>query len=263
MKSKIYRGFVAHTRHQPVYHHFQYPVYMYALDLDELALLDKKLPFFGYNRIRPTAIYDADYLDERPGPIREKLLDFLPGEERDRTTSIMLITQARYFHYVFNPVCFYFCFDRGGEVVQVVVEVSNTYGERHVYLPEAVQEEATGGDASGPETRQYTVRKAFHVSPFNDLSGRYEFFFTPPKETIDVQINLVRDGEKIFEARLWGSGRELTRPGHLAMLLRHPLAPHLTMPRIIFEALRLYYRKHLPWHDKPAPTDPMTIRHKR
>ncbi len=261
MKSKIYTGFVEHTRHLPVYHHFQYPVYMYALDLDELVLLDKKLPFFGYNRMRPASIYDSDYLEARPGGIREKLLDFLPGQERARVASIMLITQARYFHYVFNPVCFYYCFDRRGEVVQVVVEVSNTYGERHIYLPEAVP--GVHGGASAGEIRQYTARKAFHVSPFNDMSGQYDFFFTPPKETLDVQINLGRDGEKIFEARLWGSGRELTRAGHLAVLLRHPVAAHLTMPRIIFEALRLYYRKHMPWYDKPAPADSMTIRHKR
>ncbi len=261
MNSKIYTGFVEHTRHLPVYHHFQYPVYMYALDLDELARLDKKLPFFGYNRMRPASIRDADYLDERPGAIREKLLDFLPERQRARIASIMLITQARYFHYVFNPVCFYYCFDRSGEVVQVVVEVSNTYGERHVYLPETVR--GAPGGTSALEIQQYTAFKAFHVSPFNSMAGRYEFFFAPPNETLDVQINLVRDGDKIFEARLRGSGHPLTGGGHLAVLFRHPVSPHLTMPRIIFEALRLYYRKHMPWHDKPAPSDPMTIRHKQ
>ncbi|MFO7861244.1 MAG: DUF1365 domain-containing protein [Desulfosalsimonas sp.] len=258
MNSKIYTGFVEHTRHLPVYHHFQYPVYMYGIDIDELPLLDKKLLFFGYNRLRPATINDADYLDNRPGCIKEKLLELLPEADRAQVATVMLITSARYFHYIFNPVCFYYCFDRRGEVVCLAAEVSNTYGERHVYLPKP-----SAPDTSGPGIRQYTAEKAFHVSPFNNMSGRYDFFCTLPGQTIDLAIHLVREGEKIFEARFQAKGRELTRAAHLGLLLRHPVMPHLTMPRIIFEAMRLYYRKHMPWHDKPAPSDPMTIRHKR
>lgn len=257
MKSKIYTGFVEHTRHLPVHHHFRYPVYMYGIDIDELALLDKKLPLFGYNRLRPASINDADYLEKRPGCIKEKLLDLLPEADRAQVATVMLVTSARYFNYVFNPVCFYYCFDRRGEVARLVAEVSNTYGERHVYLPKPADP-----GTSGPGIRKYSADKAFHVSPFNNMAGRYDFFCTPPGQTMDVDIHLVREGEKIFEARLRTSGRELTRAAHLRALLRHPVIPHLTMPRIIFEAMRLYYRKHMPWHDKPAPSDPMTIRHK-
>lgn len=258
MKSKIYTGFVEHTRHLPVYHHFRYPVYMYGIDIDELALIDKKLPLFGHNRLRPTSINDADYLEDRQGSIRQKLLALLPEAERAQVATVILITSARYFNYVFNPVCFYYCFDRRGEVVRLVAEVSNTYGERHVYLPRPV-----GGETSEKAIRKYTADKAFHVSPFNSMAGSYEFFCTLPGQAIDVAVHLIREGEKIFEARFWGSGRELTRASHLKVLLRHPVMPHLTMPRIIYEAMRLYYRKHMAWHDKPSPSDPMTIRHKR
>jgi len=258
MNSKIFTGTVEHSRYLPVYHHFQYPVYMYGLDLDELCVLDKKLPLFGYNRLRPTSINDADYLEKRPGGIKEKLLDLLPETERTQAATVMLITSARYFNYVFNPVSFYYCFDRRGDVIRMVAEVSNTYGERHVYLPEPLP-----GGTSGTEIRQYSAEKTFHVSPFNNTAGRYDFFCSPPGQTIDLGIKLVREEKKIFEARFLAGSRALTRASHLGLLLRHPVMPHLTMPRIIYEAMRLYYRKHLPWHDKPAPSDPMTIRYKR
>jgi DUF1365 family protein len=259
MRSRVYNGFVEHTRHLPVYNKFRYPVYVYGLDLDELADLDRQLPFFGYNRKRPTAIHDADYLNERPGSIRDKLLQFLPEALRVQVGRVILITSARYFNYVFNPVCFHYCFDHAGNVIQVVVEVSNTYGERHIYVPKA--------DPAGslPDTLRYTAPKAFHVSPFNDMSGEYVFFCSVPStlsNTIDVKINLIREGKIVFEARLWGTGRELTRASHIRTILRHPFMPHLTMPRIIFEALRLYYRRHLTWHDKPEPKDPWTVRRK-
>ncbi len=258
MRSLIYTGFVEHTRHLPVCHHFRYPVYMYGIDINELALIDKKLPLFGYNRLRPTSINDADYLEDRPGGIRQKLLALLPEADRALVATVMLITAARYFNYVFNPVCFYYCFDCSGQMIQLVAEVSNTYGERHVYFPKPVP-----GKTSETAIQRYSAEKAFHVSPFNNMAGRYEFFCTPPGQTIDVAIHLVREEEKIFEARFWGSGRELTGAAHLGVLLRHPVMAHLTMPRIIYEAMRLYYRKHMPWHDKPAQSDPMTIRHRR
>ena len=77
MPSKIYQGFVAYERFYPVSHKFQYPVYCYGLDLDELPRIDQSVRFFGYNRRRPVSIHDRDYLDDRPGTIREKLTRIL------------------------------------------------------------------------------------------------------------------------------------------------------------------------------------------
>jgi len=44
------------------------------------------------------------------------------------------------------------------------------------------------------------------------------------------------------------------------MFLRHPIAPHLSMPRILYEAAKLSFGKKLTYHDKPVPLSPMTIR---
>jgi cyclopropane-fatty-acyl-phospholipid synthase len=44
------------------------------------------------------------------------------------------------------------------------------------------------------------------------------------------------------------------------MFLRHPLVPHLSMPRILYEAARLSFGRKLTYHDKPVPLSPMTIR---
>ena len=58
---------------------------------------------------------------------------------------VELVTSARFFNYAFNPVNFYFCYrpatidvDGDSLVVElircIVAEVSNTFGERHVYV---------------------------------------------------------------------------------------------------------------------------------
>lgn len=250
MKSKLFTGFVEHARLSPVRHEFRYPVYVYGLDLDELAALDKRLPLFGYNRFRPAALHDADYLDAGQGSVKEKLMRFLAGRGiADGVSSVFLITSARYFNHAFNPVSFYYCLDDAGRVIRMAAEVNNTFGERHLYFPE----KRDGGGA-------YFAQKAFHVSPFNNLMGEYEFWFSPPDADLDIRIRLVREGEEVFSARLTGTSAPLTATGHLKTLLRHPLLPHLTIPRIFAQAARLYFFKKMAYHPKPEPTSPMTIK---
>ncbi|MGM0451804.1 MAG: DUF1365 domain-containing protein [Thermodesulfobacteriota bacterium] len=257
MTDMLYKGFVAHARHLPVSHRFSYPVYAYGIDVDKLPVLDRRLPFFGYNRVRPASIHDTDYLDGRPGRLKDKVLAYLPTEKRGEVAAVTLITSARYFNYVFNPVSFFYCQNGAGNTVAMVVEVNNTFGERHVYVPEKAE------DFQNNHWMHFRAEKAFHVSPFNDLAGRYEFFFSPPGNELDIKIHLVKDGEKAFEARLWGKGRALTPASQIRMLLRHPFMPHLTKPRIFFEAARLYFRKRLKYHPKPEPISPMTMTTKR
>lgn len=259
MKSKIYEGLVAHERFYPKAHKFQYPVYCYGLDLDELSALDQSVRLFGYNRGRPVSIHDHDYLDDRPGSIREKLVRILTEKKPDLSVaSVMMITSARYLNYVFNPVSFYYCFDATGDVCAMAAEVNNTFGERHLYLPEKGN---WTPDADDPE--KYYIEKAFHVSPFNNLDGRYEFSFPKPVKELDIRINLIRDGAVAFSARLWGVPVALTSAGLLKTMLRHPVTPHLTKPRIFLQAARLFFGKKLKYHDKPEPVSPMTIKQKQ
>ncbi len=256
MKSKLFSGYVEHTRQLPVRHSFKYRLYVYAIDLDELAVLDRRLLFFGYNRLRPVSLFDSDYLDPRPGSIKEKLIRYLAAEGiEDRVDSILLITSARYFNYIFNPVSFYYCMNANGGVIRMVAEVNNTFGERHVYIPK--QKPQTGSeDAKSP----YWAAKAFHVSPFNDVAGEYAFMFSHPHaKDLDIQIRLFKAGTEAFCARLYGESVPLTATHLLKLILRHPLVPHLTKPRIFMEAARLYFLRHLEYHPKPEAISPMTI----
>jgi cyclopropane-fatty-acyl-phospholipid synthase len=139
----------------------------------------------------------------------------------------------------------------------MAAEVNNTFGERHLYLPE---KDSGTPDANDPE--KYYIKKAFHVSPFNNLDGRYEFSFPKPAKELDIRINLIREGSVAFSARLWGKSIALTSAGLLKLMLRNPAAPHLTKPRIFLQAARLFFGKKLKYHNKPDPVSPMTIKRK-
>jgi len=255
MNSRIFIGQVKHERLKPVRHQLAYPLYVYCFDLDELTELDRTLPLFGYNRPRPASLYDRDYLDDSDGTVREKLTRFLEAEGyADAVTTIMLVTSARYFNYIFNPVSFYYCFSRRGDLVCVVAEVNNTFGERHVYIPRRTENEGNGFPA------RFSAPKHFHVSPFNDMTGSYEFVFSDIRKELFIRINLYRDDELAFYAELWGTPVPLTASGHAKVLLSHPLIPHLTIPRIYWEAVKLFFVRKLPYHEKPVPLSMMTIR---
>jgi len=255
MKSRIFTAHVQHTRLKPVHHQLQYPLYVYCLDLDELAGLDQSLPLFGYNRFRPASIYDRDYLDDGPGSIREKLLRYLePGGYAEDISLIFVVTSARYFYYIFNPVNFYYCFSKNGDLVCTAAEVNNTFGERHVYIPRLVGEKA----ADFPV--RFTTPKEFHVSPFNDMTGMYEFIFADIRKELNIRLNLYRNNELVFYAELWGDPLPLTATNQAKILFKHPLLPSLTIPRIYWEAAKLYFFRKLSYHDKPVPLSMMTIK---
>ncbi len=255
MSAYLYDGSIEHCRHKPREHRFRYPLYVYGFDLEDLPELDRRLPFFGYNRFRPASVHDRDYLDEGPGTIREKLDRFLAKEGFiEAVARAFLVTSPRYFNYVFNPVSFYWLFAADGSLVGNVAEVNNTFGEKHLYILRSP------GRAGRDRTATYSAEKAFHVSPFNRIEGTYEFTFADIANGLDVRIDIRQAGEIVFEAQLKGSPEPLTAASQLRMFLRHPVAPHLSMPRILYEAAKLSFGKKLAYHDKPVPLSPMTIR---
>ncbi|MCU0554941.1 MAG: DUF1365 family protein [Syntrophales bacterium] len=255
MSAYLYDGSIEHCRRKPREHRFRYPLYVYGFDLEELPELDRRLPFFGYNRFRPASVHDRDYLDDGPGTIREKLDRFLAREGfAEAVARVFLVTSPRYFHYVFNPVSFYWLFAADGSLAGNVAEVNNTFGEKHLYILRSP------GRAGGDRTATYSTEKAFHVSPFNRIEGTYEFTFADIENALDVRIDIRQAGEIVFEAQLRGAPEPLTAASQARMFFRHPVAPHLSMPRILYEAAKLSFGKKLAYHDKPVPLSPMTIR---
>jgi cyclopropane-fatty-acyl-phospholipid synthase len=250
----IYQGRVMHARLEPVKHAFEYPVYWYAFDLDQLSTLAKANPLFGYNQFKPVSIYDKDYFVAGPGTIRQKLITFLRRAGiTEEIGKVQLITSARYFGYVFNPVSFYYCYNIDGSLLCNIAEVNNTFHERHLYILDYKREPRRGF------LSHYTVDKAFHVSPFNDLKGEYDFHFSSVSKDVDIRIDILREGKAVFVSRLWGDSVALTTGTLLKTLVRFPLTVLWTVPRIYWQAARLHYQRKLPVITKPNPSSPWTI----
>jgi len=136
-----------------------------------------------------------------------------------------------------------------------LAEVHNTFRETHLYVLKDPHAQS--------ETLCFEIPKAFHVSPFFDVNGKYNIRFKDDGQKIDITIELTKSecGEKpVFFAKLTGVGRPLTPRTLYRTLLKYPFNAMLNMPRIIRQSLTLYFQKKLPVFSKPVPHSEYTMR---
>ncbi|KAM9964622.1 hypothetical protein ACTFIW_004395 [Dictyostelium discoideum] len=327
MESKIYMCNVYHSRINPIKHTFSYAVYYFLFDLDELesGKLDNSL--FGYNKTRLISIKNTGYMGDENKTIKEKVINRLKlykeklineyekqqqqqeeqQEEVSETNkqtkfynenilklnvesikSITLITNPRYFNYSFNPVSFYYCYNENKELVQIVVEINNTFGETHLYFPSPTEFNDSNlkypfknSIDNNSYLKRYSSSKDFHVSPFNSLDGAYDFYFSDiTKNCFDIRINLMsslkhysletlhqnqnqnqNDNKSldlydyIILTRLWSTKKPLSiTVGDLSkLLINYPITAFKTVPRILYQAGKLHWEKNLKIYSKPNP----------
>ncbi len=243
--SAIYHGVVTHTRHVPRPHQFRYRLYMLYLDLDELPGL-ALAPLFGVEQPRPLSFHRQDYLGDPRRPLADCVKDRVEAALGRRPGgAVRLLTHVRSLGYVFNPVSFYYCFDRGGALDAVVAEITNTpWRERHAYVL----------DAGATEARA-SFTKAFHVSPFFPMQQRYQWRLTAPGQGLVVDMRNREDGREVFRATLALVRRPLTRAGLLAAALRHPAVTARLHAAIYIQA-GLLWLKGEPYFEHPRNQAP-------
>lgn len=254
----VFKGKVSHARSKPKAHRFSYPVCFYSFDMDKLRSRVYNLPLlFGFNRFSFSSLYEEDYIPTFKGGIRERLRDLLVkfgyelGSER-----IYLISNPRILGYVFNPVSFFLCYSEENELKYFIAEVHNTFGEKHLYVlgpKERVEDKCIKGKTF------YRICKDFHVSPFYDLEGDYEFLVWEKEGEIDIRINLYKDGSLEFTSQLSGRAVGWSYSKVLYSIVLYPLSILGTMPRIMYQAFILAFIRRLKVYTKPIAEGDMTV----
>ena len=240
LKSGLYEGKVKHRRFSPVQNSFQYRLFMMYLDLEELPTLFRDRWLWSGDRVKMAYFRRRDHLGDPRVPLDKAVRDLVEEHLGKRPNGpIRLLTHPRYFGICFNPVSFYYCYDRAGRYVETIVaEVHNTpWLEEHCYVfGEAQNEHPLRG------WKRYQFPKAFHVSPFMEMEIWYDWRFREPGESINVHIINMARGRKRFDATLSLTRRELTGHSLARVLLAYPFMTLRVICFIYWQAVRLWIK---------------------
>jgi DUF1365 family protein len=245
----IGRGQVRHARLRPRANRFAYPTYFLMLPMRSL----RQAPCAALcrNRFGLISFADRDHGDGRADSLA--WLDDLLAREgiRDAQGEVWLHCYPRVLGHTFKPVSFWYCHRDDGSLTAIVVEVNNTFGERHCYL------------LTGPELafgRELRASKVFHVSPFCDTSGLYRFRFmrtdlghaaTPAARARTVVRIDHEDAEGVLlQTSVSGELTPLDAASRRAAFFGMPLMTLGVIARIHWQAVKLW-RKRVPFFSKP------------
>lgn len=247
--SALYEGEVRHSRLEPRRHDFSYRLFMLYLDLDELPQLFRRRWLWSVGRRNLAWFRRADYLGPAEQPLDEAVRDRVEQELGRRPAGpVRMLTHLRVLGYVFNPVTFYYAYDREERLEAVVAEITNTpWRERHAYVLDA--REGGAGD-----TLRWSFDKDFHVSPFFGMDQEYEWRFNRPAERLEAHMTNHEAGRAVFHAGLSCLRRPLTGRVLAGALLRHPLLTLRIHAAIYWQAARLYF-KRTPFFTHPDKSD--------
>jgi len=239
MRSHLLEGKVRHRRSTPVTYAMEHDVFYVALDLAELDEVDGALRLVSRNRRNALQFRDDDHWPEPAVDLRATVLAHLRAEgEAPDEWQITLITNLRVLGYVFNPASFYLCRDAAGVLRVVVLEVHNTHLERYLYTLRS--------DGDGDRFRA-SMDKAFYVSPFIEMEGRYTVHVQDEPTSLRIAINERQGDAPLLATSLVLERRRLTDRMVLRMLVRYPFMTQRTIGLIHWHALRLW-RKGVRFH---------------
>lgn len=149
---------------------------------------------------------------------------------------VTLVTLPRSLGYGFNPVSFWLARDAGG-LRAVLAEVSNTFGERHLYLCRHSDNRVID------RADRLEAEKLFHVSPFLPRQGRYVFRFDCEPGRFGAWIDWFGPSDELrLQTAMTGKARPLTRASLRKAVLRAPLQAQRVMALIHWQALQLALR---------------------
>ena len=230
--SFIYTGNVVHKRFKPKIHHFKYKVFSLLIDLSEIDQLDKNLKIFSYNKFNIISFYNKDHGARDGSSIKNWVVDNLRKNNIDTSNiQIKLLCYPRIFGYVFNPLSVFYIYNDNSNLISILYEVKNTFGEQHTYIFKTNITQ---------NLIQHMCKKKFHVSPFIEMDCIYFFRLLRPGNKISVIIDQNDQEGKILYASQDGVKSELTNRNLIKSYLKHPLMTFKIILAIHFEAFKIW-----------------------
>ena len=239
MKS-LFKSSIYHKRFFPKANEFRYSGFYIKFSIDKLQSLKSHL--FSVNRFNLFSFYEKDH-GYRDGSKLDAWARETLGKAglTNFNGRIVLQTFPRVLGYVFNPISFWYCYKRQ-HLTAVICEVNNTFGESHSYV------------ITNHDKKNVTLPKEFHVSPFYDIKGDYEFDF---QKTNFVKINYYFDNKLQLTTSINGENIPWSDFNLFKIFVRHPFYTIFVILFIHYQAIKLFVKKNK-YFPKPEKLTPNT-----
>jgi DUF1365 family protein len=207
-------------------------VFSLLIDLSELETLDKKVRFFSYNRFNLISFHEKDH-GERDG---SSLVEWVHNNLKKNNFStedikIKILCYPRIFGFVFNPLSVFYVYNINDQLISILYEVKNTFGEQHTYIFRVEKD---------VNLIQNNCSKKFHVSPFIEMNCNYFFRLLKPGNKISVIIDQYDAQDKILYASQDGVRSDFNTKCLIKSYLKHPIMTFKIILAIHYEAFKLW-----------------------
>jgi uncharacterized protein len=239
-KALVYQGKVWHSRfgvrqHKFSVNSFYWQIPLHRVDWSDVSMLisNERFNLFSLqkrNHFKWCLPRDSWF---------ETINDQLKQNSFPKATSVYLVTHLSILGYCFNPVSFYYCYDKKRLPICCIVEVNNTFGEQKVFF--------CPPSHSG---FSHNAMKKFYVSPF--FAPEDIFNFSIPflsAQELNFNIDTYSEGQLRLNAGFSGSTVGVKGMSPLRLFLRFPFHTLLVITLIHWHALRLFLKK-IPYFKK-------------
>ena len=236
MSSQLYIGQVMHQRFFPMEYKFKYQVFNLKIDVDEIANEVNSVRWLSLNRFNLVSIHHKDYGSRSEQSWRAWFEEMASNYGITQSIKrIELVCMPRYLGFVFNPLAMWYGYDENNQLIAVIAEVSNTFGQWHHYVLTNAGEPFTSKISA-------TAEKVFHVSPFLNMDCRYKFAIQQPKKTYQVGIYETENGKSVLNAIQVGKAQILNNKNLLSAILKLPFNTLKVMVLIHWWALKIWLK---------------------
>ena len=241
---QLFVGRVMHSRVRPVRNRFSYPVFFVRLPLRALNAANNAV--FSVDRFNLLQFNTRDHGPRDGSDLLLWIQSLLREHGLPADGDITLQCFPRVLGYVFNPVSFWFCHDSNKNLIAVLAEVRNTFGQHYCYL---LRNKDGGAIEAG---QPLLAEKVFHVSPFCKIEGTYHFSFHLDQADPLVCIDYHDADGPLLLTSIQGTAMPWSSAALLSTLLKMPFLTLGVMLRIHWQALNLW-RKGVPFYGANPP----------
>ena len=245
---QILKGHTVHQLSIPFVHRFKYGLALIDLDIDRLDEADAQTRSFSVDRPSLFAFNRKDHGTRRDEPLRAWAEgQFQSAGIELEGGAIRLVTFPRHAFYKFAPISLWLGHGPDGDLRGILYEVNNTFGESHTYV------------AATPETsrHQHGTDKVFHVSPFFDVSGTYEFTLKRNDEQLSLVVATKTESGQSHVATISAKTVPATSAAFIGIALTKPFSTLGVTMAIHWQALKLWL-KGAKYHSKPKQSSVRT-----